>query len=175
MTSLRRTRRALRGKQPRRSWPRCRGGRIQTGGEYGMAMLGGRAAELVVYDHLSTGAANDLERVTDTARAMVTRYGMSEKLGSVAYERDPRSLLAGPNRLPGPRTRDYGEAAADAIDAEVRSIVDGVLERTVALLRERRDALDRGARRLLEKETLDGTELIQLAGRPVEPVARRVQ
>jgi cell division protease FtsH len=140
-----------------------------------MVMLGGRAAELVVYDHLSTGAANDLERVTDTARAMVARYGMSsEKLGSVAYERDPRSLLAGPNRLPGPRTRDYGEAAADAIDAEVRSIVDGVLERTVALLRERRDALDRGARRLLEKETLDQAELIQLAGRPVKPLARPV-
>jgi cell division protease FtsH len=139
-----------------------------------MVMLGGRAAELVVYDHLSTGAANDLERVTDTARAMVARYGMSETLGSVAYDRDPRSLLAGPNALPGPRRRDYGEAAADAIDAEVRSIVDGVLERTVALLRERRDALDRGARRLLEKETLDGAELIQLAGRPVEPIAEPI-
>jgi cell division protease FtsH len=139
-----------------------------------MVMLGGRAAELVVYDHLSTGAANDLERVTDTARAMVARYGMSEKLGSVAYERDPRSLLAGSNPLPGPHTRDYGEAAADAIDAEVRSIVDGVLERTVALLRERRDALDRGVRRLLEKETLDQAELIQLAGRPLKPIARPV-
>jgi cell division protease FtsH len=56
----------------------------------------------------------------------------------------------------------------------VRSIVDGVLERTVALLRERRDALDRGARRLLEKETLDQAELIQLAGRPLKPIARPV-
>jgi cell division protease FtsH len=137
-----------------------------------MVMLGGRAAELVVYDHLSTGAANDLERVTDTARAMVARYGMSEKLGSVAYDRDPRSLLAGSKSLPDARTRDYGEAAADAIDAEVRRIVDSVLERTVALLGERRDALDRGARRLLEKETLDQAELIQLAGRPTEPIAR---
>lgn len=139
-----------------------------------MVMLGGRAAELVVYDHLSTGAANDLERVTDTARAMVARYGMSEKLGSVAYDRDPRSLLAGPNPSPGPRMRDYGEAAADAIDAEVRSIVDSVLERTVALLRERRDALDRGVRRLLEKETLDQAELVQLAGRPPEPIAEPI-
>jgi cell division protease FtsH len=137
-----------------------------------MVMLGGRAAELVVYSHLSTGAANDLQRVTDIARSMVARYGMSEKLGSVAYERDPRSLLAGPSPLPGPRAHDYGEAAADAIDAEVRSIVDGALERTVALLRERRDALDRGARRLLERETLDEAELIQLAGRPVELLRR---
>ena len=138
-----------------------------------MVMLGGRAAELVVYDQLSTGAADDLVRVTDIARAMVARYGMSEKLGSVAYDRDPRSFLAGANPLPGPRPRDYGEATADAIDAEVRSIVDGALERTVALLRERREVLDRCARQLLEKETLDEAELLELAGPPVEPRARR--
>ncbi len=138
-----------------------------------MVMLGGRAAELVVYDQLSTGAADDLVRVTDIARAMVARYGMSEKLGSVAYDRDPRSFLAGANPLPGPRPRDYGEATADAIDAEVRSIVDGALERTVALLRERREVLDRCARQLLEKETLDEAELLELAGPAVEPRARR--
>jgi hydroxyacyl-ACP dehydratase HTD2-like protein with hotdog domain len=66
-----------------------------------------------------------------------------------------------------------GEAAANAIDAEVRSIVDGTLERTIALLRERRDILDRGSRRLLEKETLDEAELAQLAGRPAAPAAER--
>lgn len=130
-----------------------------------MVLLGGRAAELVVFGHLSTGAADDLQRVTDIARGMVTRYGMSDTLGSVALERDPRGLLAGPNPLPGgPRERDYGEATGDAIDAEVRRIVDGALERTVALLRERREALERTARRLLEKETLDETELAELTG-----------
>jgi cell division protease FtsH len=139
-----------------------------------MVMLGGRAAELVVYDHLSTGAANDLQRVTDTARSMVTRYGMSEKLGSVAYERDPRGLIAGPTPLSGPHERDFGEATADAIDAEVRSIVDGTLERTVRLLRERRDVLERAARRLLEQETLDEAELIGLVGRSAVPAARGV-
>jgi len=138
-----------------------------------MVMLGGRAAELVVFNHLSTGAANDLQQVTDTARAMVTRYGMSERLGNVAYERDPRTFLAGPAPLAPswPRGRDYGEATADAIDAEVRAIVDGTLERTVALLRQRRDVLERGARRLLEKETLDEAELLEIAGPPpAEPV-----
>ncbi|WP_264185574.1 ATP-dependent zinc metalloprotease FtsH [Roseicella aerolata] len=132
-----------------------------------MVLLGGRAAELVVFGHLSTGAADDLQRVTDIARGMVTRYGMSEALGSVAYERDPRGLLAGPNPLPGgPRERDYGEAAGDAIDTEVRRIVDGALERTVALLREQREALERTAKRLLEKETLDEKELAELTGLP---------
>ncbi|TCZ65516.1 ATP-dependent zinc metalloprotease FtsH [Roseicella aquatilis] len=135
-----------------------------------MVLLGGRAAELVVYGHLSTGAADDLQRVTDIARGMVTRYGMSEALGSVAYERDPRSLLAGPNALPsGPREQDYGEAAGDAIDAEVRRIVDGALEQTVTLLREKREVLERTARRLLEKETLEEGELNELMGVPPRP------
>jgi cell division protease FtsH len=139
-----------------------------------MVLLGGRAAEMIVYGHLSTGAADDLQRVTDIARSIVTRYGMSERLGSVAYERDPRSLLAGPNALPmGPRERDYGEATGDAIDAEVRGIVDGVLERTVRLLRERREVLEGSARRLLEKETLDEAELLALAGPPATPQRRQ--
>ena len=130
-----------------------------------MVLLGGRAAELVVYGHLSTGAADDLQRVTDIARSMVTRYGMTERLGSVALERDPRSLLAGPNPLPmGPRERDYGPATGDAVDAEVRAIVDGALARTAGLLRERRAVLEAGARRLLEKETLDEAELAALVG-----------
>jgi cell division protease FtsH len=139
-----------------------------------MVLLGGRAAEMIVYGHLSTGAADDLQRVTDIARSIVTRYGMSERLGSVAYERDPRTFLAGPNALPmGPRERDYGEATGDAIDAEVRGIVDGVLERTVRLLRERREVLEGSARRLLEKETLDEAELLALAGPPATPQRRQ--
>ncbi|WP_315776763.1 MULTISPECIES: ATP-dependent zinc metalloprotease FtsH [unclassified Bradyrhizobium] len=121
-------------------------------------LLGGRAAELVVYGHLSTGAADDLRRVTDIARSMVTRYGMSEQLGSVAYERDNQSFLA-----PGSsRSADYGEAAGDAIDAEVRAIVTSALERTRKLLQDKRDVLERAARRLLVKETLDETELASL-------------
>ena len=128
-----------------------------------MVLLGGRAAELTVFNHLSTGAADDLRRVTDIARGMVARYGMSERLGNVAYERDGRSFLAGQEMGMGPRERDYGEDTGNAIDAEVRAITDGVLERTLGLLRERRDALERSARRLLEKETLDEAELAEFA------------
>jgi cell division protease FtsH len=141
-----------------------------------MVLLGGRAAELIAFGHLSTGAADDLQRVTDIARSMVARYGMSERLGSVAYDRDSRSFLSGPNAAPmGPRERDYGEETGDAIDKEVRGIVDAVLERTLGLLGERRDALERSARRLLEKETLDEAELLELAGQAAgqQPAAQR--
>jgi cell division protease FtsH len=93
-------------------------------------LLGGRAAELIVFGHLSTGAADDLRRVTDIARSMVTRYGMSEKLGSVAYERDPGNFLAGADRPYPVRERDYAEKTAAAVDREVKDIVDRVLERT---------------------------------------------
>lgn len=127
-------------------------------------LLGGRAAEKIVFDHLSTGAADDLAKVTDIARAMVMRYGMSEKLGHVALEKDQRSFLT-PNQMAAyPQPRDYGEATADAIDGEVRSIVDGAFERTISLLKGRRDLLERTARKLLEKETLDEAELAALTG-----------
>src|SRR4051812_14518737 len=91
-------------------------------------LLGGRSAELIVFGHLSTGAADDLRRVTDIARSMVTRYGMSERLGSVAYERDTRTFLQGPDLPSAPRERDFGEETGNAIDNEVRAIVDGALE-----------------------------------------------
>jgi len=122
-------------------------------------LLGGRAAELLVFGHLSTGAADDLRRVTDIARAMVTRYGMSERLGSVAYETDQHSFLGGPS-MPGfGQTREFGEASGNAIDEEVRRIVQASLDRSLGLLTERRDVLERTARRLLEVETLTEADL----------------
>jgi cell division protease FtsH len=138
-------------------------------------LLGGRAAELIVFGHLSTGAADDLRRVTDIARSMVTRYGMSPKLGSVAYERDTRSFLSGPDLPSAPRERDFGEDTGNAIDAEVRSIVDGALDRTLRILRDRRDALERTARRLLEKETLDEAELMNLVGPSGTPLPQAAE
>ena len=124
--------------------------------------LGGRAAEWIVFGHLSTGAADDLRRVTDIARSMVTRYGMSEKLGNVAYDRDPRTFLTGPDLPPPPRDRDYAEKTAATVDEEVRAIVEKAFQRALDLLRERRAVLDRTARRLRETETLEEAELAQL-------------
>ncbi len=131
-------------------------------------LLGGRASEQVVFSHLSTGAADDLRRVTDIARSMVTKYGMSERLGGVAYDRDPRAFLAGPD-LPMTREQDYGEKTATAIDDEVRSLVQHAMDRATGILNEKRDILERSARRLLEKETLDEKELTTLIGPPVGP------
>src|SRR5256714_3262297 len=113
-------------------------------------LLGGRAAELTVFSHLSTGAADDLRRVTDIARAMVTRYGMSERLGSVAYDRDPRTFLTGPNLPPPPSEPEYAPDTASLIDHEVRAIVHRAMDRALGMLQAKRDTLDRAARRLLE-------------------------
>ena len=127
-------------------------------------LLGGRAAEHVVFGHLSTGAADDLVKVTDIARAIVTRYGMSDRLGHVALERDQRSFLATDQPWYGPQERAYSDETAATVDEEVRRIVDETFRRTVALLEERRDLLERTARRLLEKETLDEQEMAALVG-----------
>jgi cell division protease FtsH len=122
-------------------------------------LLGGRAAELIVFDHLSTGAADDLRKVTDIARSMVTRYGMSEKLGSIAYDRDPGNFLATADRPYPAREREYAEETAAAIDHEVRAIVERVFDRAEGILKARRAILDRAAKKLLEKETLEQSDL----------------
>ena len=127
-------------------------------------LLGGRAAEWIVFGHLSTGAADDLVKVTDIARAIVTRYGMTEKLGHVALEKDRRAFLATDQPYYGPQERSYSDETAAAIDDEVRRIVDETFERTVKLLEERRDVLERSARLLLEKETLGEKEIRALVG-----------
>jgi cell division protease FtsH len=122
-------------------------------------LLGGRAAEWIVFKHLSTGAADDLAKVTDIARSIVTRYGMTEKLGHVALEKDRRSFLAADQPYYGPQERSYSEETAATIDAEVRRVVDETFDRTVAILTGLRGPLDRSAQELLEKETLDEQRL----------------
>src|SRR3546814_12364869 len=100
-------------------------------------LLGGRAAEKAVFVHLSTGAADDLARVTDIARSMVTRYGMDEALGYVTYDRDRPSFLGQP--VPqGYAERGYSEETARRIDDAVRRIVDRVFDRTHAILQQHR-------------------------------------
>ena len=125
-------------------------------------LLGGRAAEVLVFNELSTGAADDLARATDIARAMVMRYGMDEGLGFVIHDKERNSFLGQDGELfPGPRP--YSEATAQAIDESVRRILHDVFARTLALLRAHRELLDAGARRLLEVETLDEEALRVLA------------
>jgi cell division protease FtsH len=132
-------------------------------------LLGGRAAEWIVYGHLSTGAADDIARVTDIARAIVTRYGMTESLGHVALERERQSFL-GNGEMPGmPAERTYSDQTAATIDAEVRSIVDAAFKRTVALLTEKRAVLEATAERLLVKETLDANEIAALIAATTGP------
>lgn len=122
-------------------------------------LLGGRAAEWIVFHHLSTGAADDLIRVTDIARAIVTRYGMTEKLGNVALEKDPRMHLATDQPWYGPQQRDYSDATAAAIDAEVQRIAGESFHRAISLLESHRHVLERSAALLLEKETLNESDL----------------
>ena len=115
-------------------------------------LLGGRAAEQVVFGHFSTGAADDLQKVTDIARSMIMRYGMDPSLGHVAYESERRSLLG--DNLPMGSERTYSEETAREIDRAVRGIVEQTFKRSVGILTERRATLERGATLLLEKETL---------------------
>ncbi|NDV50342.1 ATP-dependent zinc metalloprotease FtsH [Salipiger sp. PrR003] len=130
-------------------------------------LLGGRAAEKVIYDHLSTGAADDLVKATDIARAMVARYGMDPDLGHVSYDSERPGFL-GTGDQSSWLNRRYSDATAERMDAKVRDIVDGVFERTVALLTANRALLDETAQRLLEKETLDETDLAKVQGK-VQP------
>ncbi|MBP2294349.1 ATP-dependent zinc metalloprotease FtsH [Azospirillum rugosum] len=137
-------------------------------------LLGGRAAEHIVFGHLSTGAADDLAKVTDIARGMVVRYGMSDGLGHVAYETDRSSPLLGPVPGGGMVERRYSDETARDIDRAVRGIVDAAFARAVDILTRRRDDLERTAARLLEKETLDEADLRALVGDvPNPPVPSR--
>jgi cell division protease FtsH len=124
-------------------------------------LLGGRAAEHLIFGHLSTGAADDLSKATDVARNMVTRFGMGERLGPVAYETDPGGFLG---QMAGPR-RLYAEETAREIDLAVRELVEGAFQRARALLARNRTLLDESAKELLAKETLAGAELAAVLGR----------
>ncbi len=129
-----------------------------------MVLLGGRAAEKLVFGHLSTGAADDLAKVTDIARDMVTRYGMVEELGYVAYEPQRQAFLDMPGYAQGGwRTSPDTQ---QRIDEAVRGIVMGAFARTSAMLQQRRETLERGARELLVKETLDEAALKALLAPP---------
>jgi cell division protease FtsH len=122
-------------------------------------LLGGRAAEEAVFGHLSTGAADDLAKVTDIARSMVMRYGMVKSLGFVAYEEERSPFLGGP--MPTGR-REFSEQTAREIDVAVRDIVKAAYDKSLGILIKQKSLLEAWAHRLLEKETLAESELADL-------------
>lgn len=125
-------------------------------------LLGGRAAEKIIYDHLSTGAADDLVKATDIARAMVARYGMDPELGHVSYDSDRPGYL-GTGDQSSWLNRRYSDATAERMDAAVKNVIDRIFERTIKVLEDNRGLLESTARDLLERETLDEPDLQAIA------------
>ena len=119
-------------------------------------MLGGRAAEELIFHDPTTGASNDIEKATALARAMVTQYGMTERLGAIRYGQEQGEVFLG--RDMG-HVRDYSEDVAAAIDEEVRSLIEAAHQEAYEILVANRDVLDRLVLELLEKETLDKAEV----------------
>ena len=121
--------------------------------------LGGRVAESVLLDDISTGASNDLERVSSMARRMVMEFGMSERLGPMAFGAQQHEVFLGRDIS---RNRDYSEEVANIIDEEVRLIVDGCFATATEIVLQNRGAVNRLALELMELETVDGSELTRI-------------
>jgi cell division protease FtsH len=120
-----------------------------------IGLLGGRVAEELVFDDVTSGASNDIERVTQMARMMVTRLGMSNELGLMTYGQKEELIFLGREIS---EQRDYSEAVAEKIDAEVRRMVDEAYKTTLKLLTKYRKELDAVAQKLLEVESLTRDE-----------------
>ena len=120
-----------------------------------VSMLGGRAAEQLILNDISTGASNDIERATKIAREMVMKYGMSKRLGTIMFGSGQEEVFLG--RDFG-HQRDYSEHTADIIDEEVKKIIDIAYERAIRILSDNVDKLHIVAGILLEKEKIDGSE-----------------
>jgi cell division protease FtsH len=127
-------------------------------------LLGGRSAEEIAVGEISTGAQNDLQRVTDVARSMVTEWGMSDKLGTVNYDSSRRNRFLDVG-MPSERGQ-YSEETARMIDEEVKAIIMGAHNEARRILRENRDVLERVTRYLLEKEVMEGDELRAMMNTP---------
>ncbi len=132
--------------------------------------LGGRAAEEIAFGEITTGASDDISRVTRAARAMVTRYGMSERLGPMMFGQQSEMVFLGREIS---EQRDYSEAVAQVIDEEVKKIVDEAHQRAHKVLAEKRGQLELIAQRLLEVETIDYEEFLELMGESARTVHKR--
>ncbi len=128
-------------------------------------MLGGRAAEMVTFSEVSTGAANDLERATALARRMVTEFGMSQTLGPVRYAAPAGSGYLGPTMGGG---NGLSPETETLIDQEVRRLIDDAQKTALALLRSHASALEQSAARLQEAEVIEGSEIARIVGQSNE-------
>ncbi len=126
-------------------------------------LLGGRASEVLIFNELSTGAADDFAKATDIARNMVMRFGMDKKLGLVAYEQPHASFLPGVAEDHSGMRR-YSETTAREIDNAVHDILEVAFNRALDILKQRRELLAKCALKLLEHETLSREELLALVG-----------
>jgi cell division protease FtsH len=132
--------------------------------------LGGRAAEQVVYSTVTTGAENDLKQVTEVARAMVTRWGMSEEVGLLALSGNEDGNFLEPSAVGG-AARPYSEETARAIDQATRRIVDESYAKALDLLKSNRERLDGLAHALLREESLNEEQMRAVTGLPQRPMA----
>ena len=124
-----------------------------------VSLLGGRVAEKLILDDISTGASNDIERATAISRAMVTKYGMSERLGTITFGADQEEVFLGRDLA---HAKEYSEETAAIIDEEVKKIVDAGYEKAINILSEHVDKLHAVAKVLLEKEKIDGDEFAKI-------------
>ena len=132
-----------------------------------VGLLGGRAAEELVFRDITTGASNDIDRASETARDMVARYGMSKRLGTISYLSDDEVFIGGSYG----KTKSYSEQVAGTIDEEVKAVIDSAYDRCIQLLTENRDKLDAVAEFLLKNENMTGDEFRALMdGTPVEEI-----
>ena len=122
-------------------------------------LLGGRAAEEIIFEDISTGAQNDLSRATDIARSMIKEYGMSSNLGQVYFAHKKQGQFLTPNHE---GSGEYSAMTAHLIDKEIRQIIDDQYERALGILKSKREILDQAAETLLESETIQGEELSAL-------------
>jgi cell division protease FtsH len=133
--------------------------------------LGGRAAEKIIFKELTTGAGNDIERASELARKMVTEWGMSDRLGPLAYGAKEEEIFLGRQIT---RNRNYSEQTAETIDAEIKKIVVIGLKRAELILRNNIDTLHRLAAALLEREILDAAEIdTVMRGEELPPVEKK--
>jgi cell division protease FtsH len=130
--------------------------------------MGGRAAEKLVLDYFSTGAANDLKQATHLARQMICNFGMNERIGPVSLADDDHDVFLGRDFL---QRREYSEKKAQEVDEEVARILGERYDEALEMLSEHRDLLDRVTDALLERETLDGAELtLLIEGKALPPL-----